>query len=198
VVQPGLEFAPAQVIQFDMSQPNLLSSVLENHPNLCFEAHSTDYQAPEVYPELGRRNFAILKVGPALTFAWREALYALSHVDQWQNGTSHISELMEGIMTETPHAWHSHYHGKPAHQKLMRHFGLADRIRYYWTNPKARQAVDDLKSRIDTTPPPAPLLSQYLPQATIRRAEALPLPRAETLLVAHVQEALMPYYEGTS
>ncbi|WP_028725694.1 class II D-tagatose-bisphosphate aldolase non-catalytic subunit [Paracoccus zeaxanthinifaciens] len=198
VVQPGLEFAPAQVIRFDMTAPDHLGPVLADHPDLCFEAHSTDYQAPEVYPELARRNFAILKVGPALTYAWREALYALSHVDQWQSGAPHISEVMERIMTAAPAAWRSHYHGMPEHQKLMRHFGLADRIRYYWTDPAVQEAVAALKSRLDANPPPAPLLAQYLPEATIRRAASLDLPMVECLLVAHVQEALLPYYEGTA
>jgi len=69
VVQPGLEFAPDHIHHFDMSTPDLLSGVLAGRPQIAFEAHSTDYQLPAVFPELARRNFAILKVGPALTFA---------------------------------------------------------------------------------------------------------------------------------
>lgn len=49
---------------------------------------------------------------------------------------------------------------------------------------------ETLKARIDAAPASRPLFAQYLPEATIGRAEAL--------LVAHVQEALMPCYAGTS
>ncbi|MDB6178266.1 class II D-tagatose-bisphosphate aldolase, non-catalytic subunit [Paracoccus sp. Z330] len=198
VVQPGLEFAPAHVDRFDMSSPDHLSDVLAPYPDLCFEAHSTDYQYPEVFAELAKRNFAILKVGPALTFAWREALYVLSHIDSWMNGTAHISDLTEHAMTASAGYWKSHYHGDPAHQRLMRHFGLADRIRYYWAQPDVFVAVQDLRDRMNTTPPPMPVLAQYFDDRTIARAQSLPICFADALLVAHVQRALLPYYTGAA
>lgn len=194
VVQPGLEFAPAHIDHFPMESEDRLSAVLAAWPELCFEAHSTDYQRPEVYTELARRHFAILKVGPALTFAWREALYGLSHAMVWTEGGAHISEVMEALMTARPASWQGHYHGDPAQQRLLRHFGYADRIRYYWTDPKAQAAVAALKAQFDAAPPPPPLLAQYLPEATIARAAGLDLPPAEALLVAHVQGALLPYF----
>ena len=44
---------------------------------LVFEAHSTDYQPPEGLARLVSDGFAVLKVGPALTFAFaRGALRA--------------------------------------------------------------------------------------------------------------------------
>ena len=49
-------------------------------PGLVFEAHSTDYQPGGSLKALVRDGFAILKVGPGLTFALREALYALEHI----------------------------------------------------------------------------------------------------------------------
>ena len=49
-------------------------------PGLVFEAHSTDYQPPESLARLVSDGFAILKVGPGLTFALREALYALDQI----------------------------------------------------------------------------------------------------------------------
>ena len=49
-------------------------------PGLVFEAHSTDYQPPESLSRLVIDGFAILKVGPGLTFALREALYALDEI----------------------------------------------------------------------------------------------------------------------
>jgi len=45
-----------------------------------FEAHSTDYQPQEALTGLVSDGFAILKVGPGLTFALREALYGLDEI----------------------------------------------------------------------------------------------------------------------
>ncbi|KMW60713.1 Tagatose-6-phosphate kinase AgaZ [Candidatus Rhodobacter oscarellae] len=196
VVQPGLEFAPGHIDHFPMDSPDHLSDVLSAHPDMCFEAHSTDYQKPEVFQELARRRVAILKVGPALTFAWREALYALSHVDVWQNGGAHISEVLEAAMTDAPKDWIGHYHGSADEQRQLRHFGYADRIRYYWARVDVAQAVDDLKARFDTMAVSAPLLWQYLPAQTRELAGELDLPPAMALLAAHVQIALRPYFDA--
>lgn len=49
---------------------------------MVYEAHSTDYQTQTAYQELVRDHFAILKVGPALTFALREAIFALAQIEQ--------------------------------------------------------------------------------------------------------------------
>ena len=61
--------------------------------------------------------------------------------------------------------------------------------------PVVQEAIE---AGIDAAPASSPLFAQYLPQAAIGRAETLPLPRAEALLVTHVQEALIPCYAGTS
>ena len=47
---------------------------------MVFEAHSTDYQTPAALGALVQDHFAILKVGPGVTFALREALWALSDI----------------------------------------------------------------------------------------------------------------------
>lgn len=197
VVQPGLEFAPAHIDRFDTAQPDPLASVLADYPRLSLEAHSTDYQTGDVYADLGRRGFAILKVGPALTFAWREALYALSHIDGWLTGADHISTVTEAVMVAEPGYWQGHYAGEDARLRLLRHFSYADRIRYYWLQPRIAGAVTALQARIDAADPMAPLAEQYLPRATLDRAEALcgeGIPPARAILMAHVQEALRPYF----
>ncbi|MFT4012542.1 MAG: class II D-tagatose-bisphosphate aldolase, non-catalytic subunit [Paracoccus sp. (in: a-proteobacteria)] len=192
VAQPGLGFGATQIDRFDMSQPDLLSPVLDGNERLGFEAHGTDYQPAPVYPDLTRRNFAIFKVGPALSFAWREALYALSHIREWMDGSPHISQGMEDLMLERPELWQSHYHGPARTQRLLRHFSYADRIRYYW--PQARAQVQELCDSLDATGVPQPLLLQYLPPETLARAARLDLPPARAILQAHVEETLIAYY----
>ena len=81
VVQPGVEFDHDSVIDYNADKAAHLQRFLHAHPALVMEAHSTDYQLPQAYQELIRDGFAILKVGPALTFALRETLYALSAIE---------------------------------------------------------------------------------------------------------------------
>ncbi len=192
VLQPGLEFAPAHIDRFDTARPDDLSPVLEGQGLLCFEAHSTDYQRDEVYPDLARRHFALLKVGPALTFAWREALYGLSHIHGWMTGAAHISEEMERLMLADPGYWQGHLHGDADQQRRLRHFGYSDRIRYYW--PQAQGAVAAMLEALEGLDPPAPLLAQYLPPDTREIAATLPLPWPRAMLLASVQLMLLPYF----
>ena len=77
VVQPGIEFDDQKVVVYRPEPAARLRTALAEMPGLVFEAHSTDYQPPEALAQLVRDGFAILKVGPALTFAFRRALYAL-------------------------------------------------------------------------------------------------------------------------
>ena len=78
VVQPGVEFGDAAVFAYDRNHARALSASLPASPALVYEAHSTDYQNPEHPPgEPANNHFEILKVGPWLTFAFREAVFAL-------------------------------------------------------------------------------------------------------------------------
>lgn len=192
VVQPGLEYGPGRVHVLDTRQPDLLSPVLEGNERLCFEAHCVDFQPSGIAADLTRRNFGILKVGAALTFAWREALYALSHMQVWQQGGPHVCERIEEMMLARPEHWQDHYRGPAATQRLLRHFGYADRIRYYW--PQARAEVQALCDGLDATGVPPPLLLQYLPPDTLARAARLDLPPARAILQAHVEARLDDYY----
>lgn len=56
--------------------------MVEAYDTLVFEAHSTDYQMPQALRQLVKDHFAILKVGPALTFALREALFSLAAIEE--------------------------------------------------------------------------------------------------------------------
>jgi D-tagatose 6-phosphate 4-epimerase len=80
VVQPGIEFASTEVIPYKPEKAAHLANALANLPCFVFEAHSTDYQPAASLDALVRDGFAILKVGPWLTFALREALYGRCHV----------------------------------------------------------------------------------------------------------------------
>ena len=196
VVQPGLEFGARNVAHFDASRPDRLSPVLKPFAHIAFEAHSTDYQSPATYRALARRNFAFLKVGPALTFACREAIYALSHIRIWLEGGAHISALLEQAMQAHPAYWQNHYHGTRQAQYTLRHFSHADRIRYYWSRPEITAAVSELEAAINAAAPPATLVQQYFSaqdtdMAAVLRAQGHTV--SQSLILAHIGAALEQY-----
>lgn len=198
VVQPGLEFSGDHVHAFDITSPDRLSAVLAEFPGIAFEAHSTDYQRPEVYLSLAQRHFAVLKVGPALTFAYRQAIYALDMMADWfDNRPPSLRDQMERLMVDDPTQWFRHYLGTTEELRRLRHLGFADRIRYYWDRPEAQQAVKRLLEFHRTKPRQSHLLSQFFAATTIERALALEGQDTDwptALIQAQVQEALLPYF----
>jgi D-tagatose-bisphosphate aldolase class II non-catalytic subunit len=196
VVQPGVEFSPMEVHHLPLTRDPHLLDALTDWPKVCLEAHSTDYQHPDAYLRLAELGFAFQKVGPALTFAWREALYALDTIraqNGWATGPS-LPDTMEAVMLANPAYWQAHIHGTSADPRTERHFGLADRIRYYWPASKAQEAVQRLMADLADRRLPDPLLAAHFSHAEIASARAshYPLPRA--LALARVQTALRPYF----
>lgn len=166
VVQPGVEFDHHMVHHYRRDDAQSLSKMIFSQPHLVFEAHSTDYQNPLAYHQLVCDHFAILKVGPALTFALREALYGLERAEKEWLGThhsSHLRDTIEQVMHEQPNYWRSHYSSKGHQQYLDCSYSLSDRIRYYWTHPEVTAAQQVLFNNLTVNPLPLTILSQYLP-----------------------------------
>lgn len=196
VVQPGVEFGNGEVAAYDRAAARSLSATLSAMPQFVFEAHSTDYQPPDALRELVEDGFAILKVGPALTFALREALYGLDHIAALLTGVPEAETLratMERLLLGEPRHWASHYHGDDTELRLQRHFSYSDRIRYYWPHPDAAAAVERLLARLDNRVIPETLISQYLGAVHPDVAAGLVPPRPHDLLVASVQRVLKVY-----
>jgi D-tagatose-1,6-bisphosphate aldolase subunit GatZ/KbaZ len=82
VVQPGVEFGDDRVIDYNHEATRDLSNEIKNHENFVYETHSTDYQTPQALAQMVPDHFCILKVGPWLTFAYREALFALAEIEK--------------------------------------------------------------------------------------------------------------------
>ncbi len=166
VVQPGVEFNRDSVIDYNSGRAAHLTGLLDAEPELVFEAHSTDYQKPEAYRSLVRDGFAILKVGPALTFAMREALLALEQIEQElipPGRCSRLSDALEHAMLREPRYWEHHYAGDQRHTRLLRRYSYSDRARYYWDQPEVAQAVETLMANFDGVVIPETMLSAHLP-----------------------------------
>jgi D-tagatose-1,6-bisphosphate aldolase subunit GatZ/KbaZ len=166
VVQPGVEFDHTKVIDYKPDAATGLSNVLAQMPGFVFEAHSTDYQRAQALAHLVRDGFAILKVGPGVTFALREVLYALADIEAEivpRSEQSLLKEVVESVMLARPGNWEKYYHGDEREQRLLRVYSYSDRVRYYWADPQIDAAVQKLVRNLETQRIPENLLSRYLP-----------------------------------
>jgi len=201
VVQPGVEFGNEDVIVYKPEAAASLSRVLSQAPQFVFEAHSTDYQPEAALSALVRDGFNILKVGPGLTFALREALYGLDQIAAFLHDIPEAQTLrhgMESLMTREPKYWEKYYHGPEAHLKLQRHFSYSDRIRYYWPHPEAQALVDALLERLGNSPLPETLISQYLAALYPDIASGALKSDARSLLIGAVTRQLDLYQRAVS
>ena len=197
VVQPGVEFDHTNVIDYQPAKATALSQMVENYETLIFEAHSTDYQTPQSLRQLVIDHFAILKVGPALTFALREALFSLAAIEEElvpAKACSGLRQVLENVMLDRPEYWQSHYHGDGNARRLARGYSYSDRVRYYWPDSQIDDAFAHLIRNLADSPIPLPLISQYLPlqYVKVRSGELQPTPRE--LIINHIQDILAQYH----
>jgi D-tagatose-1,6-bisphosphate aldolase subunit GatZ/KbaZ len=169
VVQPGVEFGENIIFDYDRRTTSVLSSALPEDPALVYEAHSTDYQQSTALSQMVEDHFAILKVGPWLTFAFREAVFSLSAIErEWlaqRKGVrlSQVREALDAAMLRNPGYWRSYYQGNEDELHLARMYSYSDRCRYYWGDAAVQQELDHLRTNLDASAPPLSLVSQYLP-----------------------------------
>lgn len=200
VVQPGVEFGNTNVALYRPDRATGLISALDDMPGLLFEAHSTDYQPAAELSALVDGGFGILKVGPGLTFAPREALYGLDAIRRTLGGqaaSSVLPAVMEDVMLGNLVHWSGHYAGTAEEQRLQRHFSYSDRIRYYWPDKRASEAVERLFAELPMRIPET-LISQYLGRLHPEVIAGRVAPGARDLCLAAIDTALAPYSEATT
>ncbi|MCW0942565.1 tagatose-bisphosphate aldolase subunit KbaZ [Citrobacter freundii] len=197
VVQPGVEFDHTHIIDYQPQKAVALSKMVEDYDTLVFEAHSTDYQTPQSLRQLVIDHFAILKVGPALTFALREALFSLAAIEEEllpAKACSGLRHVLESVMLDRPEYWQSHYHGDGNARRLARGYSYSDRVRYYWPDSQIDEAFERLVRNLADDPIPLPLISQYLPlqYVKVREGDLSATPRE--LIINHIQDILQQYH----
>ncbi len=196
VVQPGVEFDHLHVIHYQRDATAELRRVLDDEDHLVFEAHSTDYQRPAQLRELVEDHWAVLKVGPALTFAMREALFALALIENEllpRPCRSNLIEVVERRMLTNPEYWRDYYEGDTLTQRTARRYSYSDRLRYYWADDDVDVARWTLLANLDRVGIPMPLISQFLPYQydRIRAGELEPV--AQCLVIDRIRDAMRPY-----
>jgi D-tagatose-1,6-bisphosphate aldolase subunit GatZ/KbaZ len=202
VVQPGVDFGSHSIFDYDRSKAATQAGALASHPGIVFEAHSTDYQSPQALTELVEDHFAILKVGPWLTFAYREAVLALSAIERElfekksRIRLSQVREALDAAMLSDPSHWRSYYQGDEDEVRRDRIYGYSDRCRYYWHQPEVKEEVSRLLYNFRSTNIPLTLISQYLPlEYDLIRMGELPA-SPERIIEHHIRRVLRIYADA--
>lgn len=205
VVQPGVEFSNSSVVKYAPAKAKDLSQTIDSYANLCYEAHSTDYQTRQSLTELVKDHFAILKVGPGLTFALREAIFSLAFIEKELYSTpskkklqSNIFTIIDTVMDDNPVYWKKYYLGDTEEQYYNRRFGLSDRIRYYLPDKNIEGALQKLLHNLTVQKIPDALLSQFLPEQyrKIRNSELENSP--QLIIEDKIKLVLQDYSEACS
>lgn len=162
VTQPGVDFGHTQVYHFASEKARPLSDAVCAHAGLTLEAHSTDYQSTAALGELVAQHFFFLKVGPELTFRFREAIWALADIAQRlpdYDGPD-IRAVLAKRMRDAPGHWEAYYTGRPEDLEILKTFSYSDRIRYYWSDPEVVAALTAMLEELSRTRLPETLVSQ--------------------------------------
>ncbi len=175
VVQPGVEFGDDFVLPYLPEKAKELSRFIESQL-MIYEAHSTDYQTRDALANLVRDHFAILKVGPGLTFAFREAVFALAMMEDEliaKEERSNLIQVLDDVMMKHPEHWVKYYRGSEAEQAFKRKYSLSDRARYYWTQSEVQGAFKRLMKNLGTATLPYALLRQFVGRTNMNSVQVI-------------------------
>jgi D-tagatose-1,6-bisphosphate aldolase subunit GatZ/KbaZ len=197
VVQPGVEFGDDFVLPYQPEAAQGLVNYIESEPQLVYEAHSTDYQKPQGLRRLVQDHFAILKVGPALSFAFREGAFALAEIEDELFPAGERSDLIAGMdeaMRRHPEHWQKYYQGTEDEVAWKRKYSLSDRVRYYWPMPAVQARLKRLLDNLGEKPIPLALLEQFMPAQCARIREGRLDNHPQALLLDKIESVLAEYF----
>ncbi|RJX67150.1 tagatose-bisphosphate aldolase subunit GatZ [Vibrio sinensis] len=195
VVQPGVEFDHSNVIRYDKLKADEISQYIESTA-WVYEAHSTDYQTATHLKELVQTHFSILKVGPALTFALREALFSLAEIENRLVKTeqnSQFKQVVDSVLLDKPKYWKSYYGEKHSDIINNLHFSFSDRIRYYWTDDRIQASQQRLINNLNDIDIPLTILSQFMPNQYIKVSSGIITSSPKMLIIDKIQEIIAQY-----
>ncbi len=201
VARTGADFSSRSIQPFDAALASPLVALIDTLPDMVYEAHSTDYQTPRALEAMIASRMAILKVGPCLTYAFREGAFALARIEKLtlaaRRGVqlSRLPEIMEAVMVADPQHWRRHYQGDADELAWLRIHAFSDRIRYYWHYPGPQAALGRLVANLRRNPPPPALLAEHLPAVYAAVAEGGLAPEPEAL-IRHQIGGVIAHYAG--
>lgn len=184
VVQPGHAYGNSTVVPFDMKKRATLNRAALKIPGLAFEAHSADYQREASLALLVASRVAILKVGPELAFAFREAIFAMAEIEIRLEGRqrSGVISVLETAMDENVEQCSSQAPTE-ANERVDRLFDLNDLARHSWSDPRVIAALKLLFANIDSGPVHPGLISQFAGEVAF---ESSPAPLSQRIIASKV------------
>lgn len=203
VVQPGVEFGDTEIFEYDRNKSKDLVKLVENHPSILYEAHSTDYQKRELLRQMVEDHFVFLKVGPWLTFKFREAVFALALIEKEilsnkkEIPLSNLGEVIEQRMLEFPKHWEKYY-SVETESILKRKYSYSDRIRYYWSDKKVADSLKRLIHNLSKHSIPQALISQYFPEEYYAIRDGIISGNPEEIIIQRISSVLDIYNYATT
>lgn len=194
VTQPGVDFSHDTIFPFMPEKAQDLSKSILQYDHFTFEAHSTDYQSTTALKQLVDMHFFFLKVGPELTFRFREAVYALGEIERYLDceKPSNIKVVLREALDENPAHWQKYYRGTDAEIALLKDFSYSDRVRYYWSVPKVRDSLDQLYANLRSATVPDGLVSQNFAASEFGQISSCPDQLAGQL----IESSISRYYKA--
>jgi D-tagatose-1,6-bisphosphate aldolase subunit GatZ/KbaZ len=195
VTQPGVDFGHTSVYPFLPVKAAPLRDAIIDEVGLTYEAHSTDYQSTNALSDLVKNHFFFLKVGPELTFRFREAIWALAQIEEEiiNDPKSLIRETFEQQMTKDPGYWVNYYNGSDKELRILRTYSYSDRIRYYWTDPEISKSLNLLIANLEQVNLPESIVSQAFMGLDFGEVPETPL----ALIELHIQRCISRYFKAT-
>lgn len=198
VVQPGVEFGDDRVAEYDSNKTKQLQKIIKKYNSIIYEVHSTDYQKSSSLKKLVKDGFAILKVGPALTYAMREGLFLLEQIEKelYKNNKaklSNLSTVIEDEMKNNPIYWENYFSSQDKKLQFKLKYSFYDRIRYYWQIPSIKKAVNTLISNLNNVILPLSIISQYFPIQYKKIREGVIKNTPEDLILDKIIDVLDDY-----
>ncbi len=202
VVQPGVEEKDTGCTEYDRIKAKDLMESIKEYSNVVFEGHSTDYQTKQALRELVEDGVGVLKVGPGLTFAAREALFALAFAEKEQYKDtdvvqSNFMEVLDEAMLANPKNWQKHYHGNKQEIALKRKYSFSDRSRYYMPTENVSKAINILMNNFKDGVP-LNLLSQFMPIQYTKVRDGVINNNPEELIIDRIVNTIDEYLQATN
>lgn len=194
VTQPGVDFGHTSIYPFAPERAAPLRDAILDEDGLTYEAHSTDYQPTGALADLVKNHFFFLKVGPELTFRFREAIWALAQIEEEivSGPASKIRETFEARMTQEPGYWADYYSGTEEELRILRTYSYSDRIRYYWTDPEISKSLDLLIENLSNADLPETVVSQAFTGLDFGNMPTSPT----DLMALHIQRCVARYFSA--
>ncbi|MDK2886466.1 MAG: D-tagatose,6-bisphosphate aldolase subunit GatZ/KbaZ [Thermosipho sp. (in: thermotogales)] len=197
VVRLGISFNNYEVDDYNSDKTKDILNYIKNK-RLFIEAHSTDYQSKKALKEMVSDGIRILKVGPALTSAFRRAVFFLTFIEDEiieKDKKSNLIKKIVTVMKKMPKYWKKYYTDSNKSIEIMLKYSLLDRIRYYWNEPEIKDSLNILLRNLENNIPDE-LLYQFFPEQFELIRLGILKNTPEEIIKYEIKKELQKYYEA--